>query len=116
MHTDQAHRDVGVIAQPAVLELGADVGAAVIYMAAELDGAEIQIKPQCGEWDGTHTAVRRRVSAHDSEPLFAALFYALRAGTYDLRLQHDSRSIKVFGGQVTEVTWMSAGLGSRVVA
>lgn len=36
---------------------------------------------------------------------FAALFYGLPEGTYDLRLQHDRRSMEVFGGCVTEEIW-----------
>jgi hypothetical protein len=108
MGTDEARRDVGATARPAVLELGSDVGAAVIYTTADHDGAEIEIKPSHGKWDGTHTAVRRRPGCQGSEPQFAALFYGLRSGTYDLRLQRDSRSIRVVGGHVTEETWSSA--------
>ncbi len=105
MRGHEAHRDVGVTARPAVLELGADVGAAVIYTTAALDGAEIEIKPARGDWDGTHTAVRRRPGEPGCEPIFAALFYGLAAGTYDLRLRHQSQSIQVCGGRVTEDTW-----------
>jgi len=116
MHAVHAHPEVGVTARPSVLELGADVGAAVIYMTEAYDGAEIEIKPRCGEWNGAHTAVRRRVGAPGSAPQFAALFYGLAEGTYDLRLHRDLRSLHVFGGQVTEVTWLSASLGQRVGA
>lgn len=105
MHTHEAYREASGPAQPAVLELGANVGAAVIYTPATLDGAEIEIKPTCGDWNGAHTAVRRRPAARGSDPLFAALFYGLEAGTYDLRLRHDQRSIRVLGGRVTEETW-----------
>ena len=106
MHAAHTHPEPGTTAQPAVLELGADVGAAVIYTAAALDGAEIEIKPRCGEWKGAHTAVRRRVGAPGTEAQFAALFFGLPEGTYDLRLQHhDVRSIQVVGGRVAEETW-----------
>ncbi|MBO0691591.1 MAG: hypothetical protein J2P58_01730 [Acidimicrobiaceae bacterium] len=96
---------MNVTASPAVLELGADVGAAVVYTPAALNGAEIEIKPRCGEWNGAHTAVRRRPAGQGCVPLFAALFYGLPAGTYDLRLRDDHRSIQVHGGRVTEKTW-----------
>jgi hypothetical protein len=92
-------------ARPAVLELGEDVGAAVMYTTAAHDGAEMEIKPCRRNWNGRHTSVRRRPGGQGSEPQFAALFYGLRAGTYDLRLRHDTRSIQVSGGQVTEETW-----------
>jgi len=88
-----------------VLELGEDIGAAVIYTTAALEGAEIEIKPQCGQWDGTHSAVRRRVGAPGREDIFAILYFGLRAGTYDLRLRDQARSIEVVGGRVTEETW-----------
>jgi hypothetical protein len=107
MHEHEAHRDVGVTARPAVLELGGNVGAAVVYTTAALDGVEIEIKPGGADWNGAHTAVRRRPSGRDSEPQFAALFYGLAEGTYDLRVRErdDVRSIEVVGGQVTEQTW-----------
>jgi hypothetical protein len=100
----------GEIAGPAVLELGADVGAAVIYAEAALDGAEIEIRPSGGAWDGSHTAVRRRPCGRtDDSTLCAAVFWGLRAGPYDLRIRGTSpptRSalIQVSGGQVTEHT------------
>lgn len=105
MHGHEGHREVGVTARPAVLELGGNVGAAVVYTTAALDGVEIEIKPGAGEWRGAHTAVRRRPGGRDSEPQFAALFYGLSAGVYDLRLRDDVRSIEVIGGRVTEQTW-----------
>lgn len=88
-------------AGPAVLELGRDVGAAVVYAPAALDRAEIEIRP-CGRaWDGTHTAVRRRPG---QPPVFAALFFSLRAGTYDVKVRGTDRfrTITVVGGRVTE--------------
>jgi len=100
-----AHRDICVTAQPAVLELGANVGAAVVYTTAALDGKEIEIKPDDGDWDGSHTAVRRRPAGPGSGLQFAALFFGLRAGSYDLRLGDDSRRIEVSGGSVTELNW-----------
>ena len=100
-----AHPDPAQTAQPAVLELGDGVGAAVIYMPARLNGAEIEIKPRSGSWDGAHTAIRARPTGLDSMPLYAALFYGLQAGTYDLRLRGSLRSIQVQSGRVTEQTW-----------
>jgi len=105
MHLHVAHPDPHVTARPAVLDIGADVGAAVIYTPAALNGAEIEIKPRCGDWNGAHTAVRRRPAGQGSVPNYAALFYGLPAGTYDLRLRQTVRSIQVFGGRVTEETW-----------
>lgn len=105
MHTHHGHPDPNTAAQPSVLELGENVGAAVIYTPSDLNGAEIEIKPSGAGWNGAHTAVRRRPVGGGSSDLFAALFYGLPAGPYDLRLDHDIRSIRISGGQVTEETW-----------
>lgn len=110
-HSHAAEPEVYGPASPAVLELGADIGAAVIYTPAGLDGAEIEIKPRCEEWNGAHTAVRRRPGSAGTAPVFAGLFFGLQAGCYDLRikdtprLQDDIRTLEVVGGQVTEQGW-----------
>ena len=68
----------------AVLDLGREVGAAVIYTTAALDLAEIEIKPRDGDWNGHHTAVRKRPGR---PAVYAALFFALRQGGYDVRVR-----------------------------
>lgn len=87
----------------AVLELGGDVGAAVIYATEALDGAEIEIREAGDDWEGVHTAVRKR---RGESPLFAALFFNLRAGTYDVRVRGTEgfQTINVGGGRITEAT------------
>jgi hypothetical protein len=77
-----------IAARPAVLELGEDIGAAVIYTKGVHDGAELEIKPHGSDWNGHHTAIRRRPSGRPGrDDVYAALFYGLRAGRYDLRLR-----------------------------
>jgi hypothetical protein len=90
-------------ARPAVLELGQGVGAAVIYTTAALDQAEIEIKPCDADWEGHHTAVRRRPG---QAPVFAALFFGLRAGRYDVRIRgtRPAWTIHITGGRVTEAS------------
>jgi hypothetical protein len=105
MHTHGAYADPNTTVSPAVLELGADIGAAIIYTPAVVNGAKIEIKPRCGDWNGTHTAVRRRPGGQGSVLQCVALFYGLPAGRYDLRLRDQVRSIQIFGGRVTEETW-----------
>jgi hypothetical protein len=89
-------------ARPAVLELGQGVGAAVIYTTAALDQAEIEIKPRHADWAGHHTAVRRRPG---QPPVFAALFFGLRAGRYHVRIRgtKPARTVHITSGRVTEV-------------
>jgi hypothetical protein len=86
-----------------VLELGQEVGAAVIYTTAALDQAEIEIKAHDEEWCGHHTAVRKRPGP---AAVYAALFFGLRQGTYELRAGEGGPGLTVHitGGRVTEAT------------
>jgi hypothetical protein len=104
-----AEAAVGASQGPAVLDIGSDIGAAVVYTSAALDGTEIEIRRAGADWDGTHTAVRRRLAGgpHTSA-VYAALFDHLHADRYDLRVRGRGtadpvRSIDVAGGQVIEV-------------
>ena len=110
MHTQLTEPAPGPSAGPTVLELGADVGAAVIYTEAALEGSEIEIKAFRSLWDVSHTAIRRRAGSRpDAPPVFAAVFYGLKAGKYHLRVSgvmsaNNPETIHVFGGRVTEHT------------
>jgi hypothetical protein len=43
-----------------LVDIGGDVGAAVVTTPPSLDGEEIEIRPDPGEWTGRHVAVRPR--------------------------------------------------------
>jgi hypothetical protein len=87
-----------------LLDIGGDVGAAVVSTPASLLGSEIEIR-RCGAaWDGTHVAVRAR---HVSRGvLHAALFSGLGHGLYEVRLRGDVdgpvAALTVEGGRVSE--------------
>lgn len=87
-----------------VLDIGGDVGAAIVHAPAALAGSEIEIRRGGAPWDGTHVAVRAR-HIPDGE-LYAALFPALGYGSYEVRLRGDAKgpvaSLRVEGGRVTE--------------
>src|SRR5579884_1752456 len=87
----------------AVLDIGDDVGALIVYTGPELRGKEIEVTPKGGS-RRTHTDVlERRVGAR---PMFAALFLALPEGDYDLwRRQVRTGEARVTGGTVAEVDW-----------
>jgi hypothetical protein len=71
----------------AVLDIGGDMGAAVVHAPADLDGSEIEITPADREWNGTHVAVRRRPAPTEvPDAVFCAVFGHLRAGAYRLRV------------------------------
>jgi hypothetical protein len=87
-----------------LLDIGDDVGAAIVRTPASLLGSEIEIR-RCGTaWDGTHVAVRAR---HVSEGVVhAALFSGLGRGLYEVRLRGDADGpaamLTVEGGRVSE--------------
>lgn len=86
-----------------LLDIGGDVGAAIVSTPASLLGSEIEIR-RCGTaWDGTHVAVRAR---HVSGGVVhAALFSGLADGLYEVRLRGDvdgpTALLRVEGGQVS---------------
>jgi hypothetical protein len=94
----------------AVLDIGGDIGAAVVHTPAAFDGAEIEITPDGSEWDGTHVAVRRRTGPNpDSEPIFCAVFANLKAGVYRIRVRdeaqhHASQRLTVKGARVVALS------------
>jgi hypothetical protein len=92
-----------------VVDIGGDVGAAIVSTPASLVGREIEIRPCGAAWDGTHVAVRaRQVSGGE---LHAALFSGLTRGTYEARIRDDDASavatFTVEGGRVsaTRLPW-----------
>jgi hypothetical protein len=93
----------------AVLDIGGEVGAAVVHTSAALGGAEIEITPDGRDWDGTHVAVRRRPTpGAGTGAVYCAVFGHLRAGTYRIRVRGSGDRpagglFSVVGGRVTEV-------------
>ncbi len=87
-----------------VLDIGGDVGAAIVHAPAALAGCEIEIRRDGAPWDGTHVAVRAR-HIPDGE-VYAALFPALGRGRYEVRRRGDAEgpvaSLDVEGGRVAE--------------
>jgi hypothetical protein len=86
-----------------VVDIGGDVGAAIVSTPASLVGSEIEIRPCGSSWDGTHVAVRERQVSRGE--LHAALFPGLKQGTYEVRLRGDDAgavaTFTVTGGRVS---------------
>jgi len=94
-----------------VLELGADVGALILYTPADLDGAEIEISRDDDPGAGrTHSQVRQRPMA--SATAYAAVYPSLAAGQYTIwRDQHSpAATATITGGQVTSCRWPGLSL------
>jgi hypothetical protein len=89
-----------------VMELGADIGALVLYTPPGLDGEEIEIsrddEPGAGR---THSQVRARPLPGQTR--YAAVYPGLRAGCYTI--WRDERTpaaaVSVTGGQVSSCQW-----------
>jgi len=92
-----------------VVDIGGDVGAAIVSTPASLLGSEIEIRRCSTAWDGTHVAVRERQIS--GGVMHAALFPGLEAGTYEVRRRDDAASpvatFTVEGGRVSaaRLTW-----------
>ena len=89
-----------------VVDIGGEVGAAVVYVPKSLAGHELEVRAVGTEWTGTHTAVRERLVA--DARVWAACFGALAIGRYEVRVRdHGTRALElaVRGGEVTEARW-----------
>jgi hypothetical protein len=88
-----------------VLDIGGDVGAAIVHAPVVLDGSEIEIRRHGAPWDGTHVAVRPRLVPGGQ--IYAALFPALGQGSYEVRRRSDTEgpvaTLAVEGGRVAQV-------------
>jgi hypothetical protein len=88
-----------------VLELGADIGALVIYTGADLLGREIEISPVGAPADRTHAAVRERRAGGDIR--YGALYSRLPADHY--MIWQDATTavglVRVPGAAIAEYVW-----------
>ncbi|MFI5261516.1 MAG: hypothetical protein ACHQZR_03030 [Candidatus Limnocylindrales bacterium] len=91
--------------EDAVLDIGGDVGALILYASAAYDEREIEVSPVGDEARRTHTAIHQRRSAGDT--VYAGIFPELHAGVY--RIWSDRPGlidrVTIVGGEVAEVDW-----------
>jgi hypothetical protein len=89
-----------------VLELGADVGALVLFTPAELDGREIEISRDADPGARrTHSQVRPRHLVGVTR--YAAVYPDLAAGAYTIWADGQSQAgrVVITGGRVTNWSW-----------
>ena len=91
----------------AVLDIGEDIGALVIYTIQEMLGKEIEVSPKYNLALRIHTAVLERKV--NGRTYFAALFLELPEGDY-ITLTTPSSEITIIGGQVTELNWQASNV------
>jgi hypothetical protein len=88
-----------------VLELGADVGALVLFTPAGLDGREIEISRDDRVGRRTHSQVRPRHMATGTR--YAAVYPDLAAGAYTIWADSSRAAGRVIitGGRATNWSW-----------
>jgi hypothetical protein len=116
-------RPAGFSLEDAVLDIGGDIGALILYTDAAYNGREIEVSPidepdHRHEHDDehehehdhehdhrTHTAIHERRSG--GQVTYAGIYVELKAGSY--RIWTDDTSlpdrVMIIGGQVAEVDW-----------
>jgi len=102
------HEHGGPIEGAAVLDIGGDVGALVLYTDARFAETEIEISPEGVDDARVHTAIHERPgAASGAEPVFAGIFPALKAGRYRIWAPDAGLPdrVTVVGGEVGEVDW-----------
>ena len=126
-------RRAGFSLEDAVLDIGGDVGALILYTDADYDEREIEISPvddlapanahdhteghdhdhphehEHEHEHRTHTAIHERQAG--GQTTYAGIYPQLKAGTY--RLWTDDPSlpdrVTIVGGEVAEVDWRKPG-------
>jgi hypothetical protein len=91
----------------AVLDIGEDIGALVIYTVQEMLGKEIEVSPKGNRALKIHTAVLEHKV--NGRTFFAALFLELPEGDY-ITLTTPPSEITITGGQVTELHWQASNV------
>jgi hypothetical protein len=92
-----------------LLDLGADIGALILYTPAEMDGVEIEIsrddEPGGAHTHRTHSQVRQRPMP--SATKYAAVYPGLTEGQYTIWRDADSPAgtVVITGGQITNYHW-----------
>jgi hypothetical protein len=97
---DHWHPGVG-----AVLDIGDDVGALILYTDARYADREIEISLLGDDARRVHTAIHERQMGDQS--LFAGVYPELPAGTYRIWIDDPALPdrVTIVGGQVAELDW-----------
>lgn len=86
-----------------VLDIGGDIGAAVVTAPPSLEGHEVEIRACNASWEGQHVAFHMRETAEGQ--INAAVFPHLVQGRWEIRLRSVKDSlivpVVVVGGRVT---------------
>lgn len=91
--------------EPAVLDIGDDVGALVLYTGEELRGSEIEVSLKGDDARRVHTAIWGREV--NGRVVYAGIYPALPAGDYTIWRDDTTPAgeVTIIGGMVAEVDW-----------
>ncbi len=100
-HGEQAGPRLG----DAVLDIGGDIGALILYTTAAYAEREIEVSPVGDDVRRTHTAIHERRSGGDA--IYAGIYPQLVAGTYRIWADRPGLvdQVTIIGGEVVEVDW-----------
>ncbi len=91
--------------EDAVLDIGGDVGALILFTDASYAEREIEVSLEGDEAHPTHTAIHQRLAGgHD---VYAGIYPELRAGRYRIWTDRPGLidHVTIVGGEVAEVDW-----------
>jgi hypothetical protein len=106
-HGHGAHNFGPSYAGSVVIDIGADIGALVLFTGAERSGQEIEIGASADP-TRTHSAVRERHLG--DRTVYCAVVPRLVAGTYTIWRDEDTphTSVRIRGAEITQYTWPSS--------
>ncbi|HEY1485245.1 MAG TPA: phospholipase [Micromonosporaceae bacterium] len=104
MHTHHHTADASESAS-VVLDIGADVGALILYVPAACHGREIEISR--GTEPRTHAAVRERIVEDGS--IYCVVYGSLPEGEYTVWDDETTAggTVTVTGGEIAELDWVA---------
>lgn len=103
------HHPERVLTEDAVLDIGGDVGALILYADPAYRGREIEVSPVGEDGNRTHTAIHER--RQGGRVVFAGIYPSLHTGSYRIWADHPGQvdRVTIVGGQVAEVDWRTPG-------
>jgi len=102
--------------EPVVLEIGADLGALVVYTRENLHGVEIEISRTGEDERREHKEVLNRPVG--GRPIHAAVFDRLCEGDFTLWVGGEpvARDVHVAGGRIAELDWRAVDIAAPAIA
>ena len=104
-HAPHGHEPGRIHTEEAVLDIGGDIGALILYTDAHDQGREIEVSAIGSDNERVHTAIHQRLVS--GQVVFAGIFPQLREGAYRIWVDRPELAdrVTIVGGRVSEVDW-----------